>query len=196
MFGKWTNLNQSCKKERDIEILISYCFPHSMFSDIPFFMTALLSRFWLLCLRIHVCKYVDIHYKSVYMYLYVYVCMNIWMNIYRYICIYIYVYICVCVHIYINCYTCVCIKIHIQELYHHHHHVVLVARISLTLSRHSSLSFIAGLLEKILYPHIVVECMFALVVLLLHGHVWGSIRVHHLWVHPCFSSSVLHVWFV
>ena len=26
--------------------------------------------------------------------------------------------------------------------YHHHHHVVLVARISLTLSRHSSLSFI------------------------------------------------------
>ena len=27
--------------------------------------------------------------------------------------------------------------------YHHHHHVALVARISLTLSRHSSLSFIA-----------------------------------------------------
>ena len=32
-----------------------------------------------------------------------------------------------------------------------------------------------------------------LVVLLLHGHVWGSIRVHHLWARPCFSSSVLHV---
>ena len=29
------------------------------------------------------------------------------------------------------------------ELFHHHHHVVLVARISLALSRHSSLSFIA-----------------------------------------------------
>ena len=28
-------------------------------------------------------------------------------------------------------------------IYHHHHHVTLVARISLTLSRHSSLSFIA-----------------------------------------------------
>ena len=28
-------------------------------------------------------------------------------------------------------------------IYHHHHHVVLVARISLTLSRHFSLSFIA-----------------------------------------------------
>ena len=27
-------------------------------------------------------------------------------------------------------------------------------------------------------------------------YVWGSIRVHLLWVRPCFSSSVLHVWFV
>ena len=54
----------------------------------------------------------------------------------------------------------------------------------------------AGLLDNILYPHIVAECMFVLVVLLLHGHVWGSVRVHHLWVRPCFSSSVLHVWFV
>ena len=32
---------------------------------------------------------------------------------------------------------------HILISYHHHHHIVLVARISLTLSRHSSLSFIA-----------------------------------------------------
>ena len=29
------------------------------------------------------------------------------------------------------------------RIYHHHHHIVLAARISLTLSRHSSLSFIA-----------------------------------------------------
>ena len=39
------------------------------------------------------------------------------------------------------------IKIYHYSIYnhhhHHHHHVVLVARISLTLSRHSSLSFIA-----------------------------------------------------
>ena len=42
----------------------------------------------------------------------------------------------------------------------------------------------AGLLDNILYPHIVAECMFVLVVLLLIGHVWGSIRVHHLWVRP------------
>ena len=34
---------------------------------------------------------------------------------------------------------CMCKKYH-----HHHHHVVLVARISLTLSRHFSLSFIAS----------------------------------------------------
>ena len=40
----------------------------------------------------------------------------------------------------------------------------------------------AGLLDNIPYPHIAAECMFVLVVLLLHGHVWGSIRVHHLWV--------------
>ena len=31
-----------------------------------------------------------------------------------------------------------------DEINHHHHHVVLVARISLTLSRHFSLSFIAS----------------------------------------------------
>ena len=34
-------------------------------------------------------------------------------------------------------------EIYIQNTCHHHHHVALVARISLTLSRHSSLSFIA-----------------------------------------------------
>ena len=31
----------------------------------------------------------------------------------------------------------------ISYIFHHHHHIALVARISLTLSRHSSLSFIA-----------------------------------------------------
>ena len=49
--------------------------------------------------------------------------------------IYIYIYIYVCV--------CVCVCIITIYVYHHHHHVALVARISLTLSRHSSLSFIA-----------------------------------------------------
>ena len=44
------------------------------------------------------------------------------------------------------------------------------------------------------YRHIAAECMFEQVVLLLSGHMWGSIGVHHLWARPCFSSSVLHVW--
>ena len=54
----------------------------------------------------------------------------------------------------------------------------------------------AGLQGYISYPHIVAVCMFELVVLLLLGHMWGSIEVHHLRARPCFSSSVMHVWFV
>ena len=46
------------------------------------------------------------------------------------------------------------------------------------------------------YPHRAAVCMFERVVLLLNGHMWGSIRVHHLWARPCFYSSVLHVWCV
>ena len=52
-------------------------------------------------------------------------------------------------------------------------------------------SLLVGLQGHIPYPHIAAECMFNLVVLLLPGHMWGSIRVHHLWACPCFSSSVL-----
>ena len=55
---------------------------------------------------------------------------------------------------------------------------------------------LAGLQGYIPYPHRAAVCMFELVVLLLLGHMWGSIGVHHLWARPCFSSSVLHVWFV
>ena len=55
---------------------------------------------------------------------------------------------------------------------------------------------LASLWGYILYLHIAAVCMFELVVLLLPGHMWGSIGVHPLWVHPCSSSSVLHVWFV
>ena len=82
--------------------------------------------------------------------------------------------------------------------HHHHHHLVLVARISLTISRHFPYrsSPQAALLDNIQYPHIAAECMFMLVVLFLPDHMWGSIRVHHLWARPYFSSSVLHVWFV
>ena len=78
------------------------------------------------------------------------------------------------------------------------HHDVLLARISLTLSRHFSLSSIAlaGLQGYILYPNIAAVSMFELVVQLLPGHMWGSIGVHHLWARPCSSSNVLHIWFV
>ena len=48
----------------------------------------------------------------------------------------------------------------------------------------------------ILYPHTAAVYRFELVVLLLLSHVLGSIGEHHLWARPCFSSSVLHVWFV
>ena len=59
---------------------------------------------------------------------------------------------------------------------------------SLATSPYRSLP-LAGLQGYILYPHIAAGCMFELVVLLLPGHMWGSIGVHHLWAHPCFSSN-------
>ena len=43
---------------------------------------------------------------------------------------------------------------------------------------------------------ILTQLLFELVVLLLPGHMWGSIGVHHFWARPCFPSSVLYVWFV
>ena len=39
---------------------------------------------------------------------------------------------------------------------------------------------LAGLQSYISYPHRAAVCMFELVVLLLLGHMWGSIGVHHL----------------
>ena len=47
------------------------------------------------------------------------------------------------IYLTMNCWT---------KLHHHHHHVVLVARISLTLSRHFSLSFIASGMSSGLHP--------------------------------------------
>ena len=54
----------------------------------------------------------------------------------------------------------------------------------------------AGLQGYIPCPHIAAVCKFVLVFPLLHIHVWGSTGVHRLWARPCFSSSVLRVWFV
>ena len=81
---------------------------------------------------------------------------------------------------------------------HHHHDVVPLHGYPwsslATLPYHSSpLVCLQGYIP---YPHIVAVCMFELVILLLLSHMRGSIGVHHWWVRLCFSSSVLHVWFV
>ena len=55
---------------------------------------------------------------------------------------------------------------------------------------------LVGLRRYIPYPHIAAVCRFELVVLLLPGHMRGSIRVHLLWARSCFSSRALRVWFV
>ena len=77
-------------------------------------------------------------------------------------CVYIYIYmdvdiyICVCVcmcgciYTYGCIYMCVCICIYIYI--YHHHHVVPLAQISLTLSRHFSLSFITSGRSSGLHP--------------------------------------------
>ena len=75
-------------------------------------------------------------YIYIFMYIYIYLYLYIFIYIYIYIFIYFYIYI------YIYWYIFIYIYIYIYTLYHHHHHIVLAARISLTLSRHSSLSFI------------------------------------------------------
>ena len=55
---------------------------------------------------------------------------------------------CMCMFAYMNSFTIIYLYVYIYAnihiyIYHHHHHIALVAWISLTLSRHSSLSFIA-----------------------------------------------------
>ena len=73
--------------------------------------------------HVYIYIYILILVRHVYIYIYIYINSNM-------TCVYTYIYI------YINSSkTCVYI--------YHHHHIVLAARISLTLSRHSSLSFIA-----------------------------------------------------
>ena len=76
-------------------------------------------------------------------YIYIYICT------FTYISIYIYIYVCVCVCVHICIHICLYIYIYI---YIYHHHVVLPAWISLTLSRHFSLSFIASGRSSGLHP--------------------------------------------
>ena len=89
-------------------------------------------------------------------------------------------------------------------LCNHHHHIVLAARISLTLSRHSSLSFIAlgrVFQDNNLYPHIAAECTFVLVVLLLRGpcvgiHKSTSLMSSSLLLQQCPACLVRLTWIV
>ena len=91
----------------------------------------------------------------------------------------------------------------LRKLYTHRHIIIIIMScrqhgypwLPLATSPYHS-SPPAGLHGYILCPHIVAVCKFELVVLLLHGHMWGSIGLHHLWACPCFSSSVPRVWFV
>ena len=50
---------------------------------------------------------------------------------------------------------------------------------------------LAGLQGYIPYPHRATVCIFELVVLLLFGHMWGSIGVHHLWAHHIYPTPPL-----
>ena len=98
--------------------------------------------------------YIYINKKSMYVYTYtqayiytdlkhthIYIYTNTHKNIYR--CLYIYIYT------HTHTYTHKCTYHH---HHHHHHHVVLLAQISLTLSRHFSLSFIASGMSSGLHP--------------------------------------------
>ncbi len=78
--------------------------------------------------------------------------------------------------------------------YHHHHHVVPPARISLTLSRNFSLSFIAS--GYIPYPPIAAVCMFELVVLLLLGYGRTSFMSSFLLLQQCPAYLVRLTWIV
>ena len=84
-----------------------------------------------------------------YIYIHIYIHVFIYLYIYRYIYIYIYIHVFIYLYIYIHIYiyTCIYLSIYIYiyiYIYHrHHHHVVPHAWISLTLSCHFSLSFIA-----------------------------------------------------
>ena len=79
-----------------------------------------------------------------YIYIYIYIQTEIRLYIYIYIYIYVYFRLWVCtIIILFNLGLNLYIYIYIYIYHHYYHHVALVARISMTLSRHSNLSFIA-----------------------------------------------------
>ena len=74
-------------------------------------------------------------------YIHLKLCQNFSSVTFSYIYIYIYIYKLMYMHMHMQNHTYV--YTYMLHHHHHHHHIALVARISLTLSRHSSLSSIA-----------------------------------------------------
>ena len=115
-----------------------------------------------------------IHFAiSIYIYIYIYIYTRSYENAHTskrqsihcslslYIYIYIYICVCVCVCVYNSLICVIYIYIYIYDsliyIYHHHDDVMLLARISLTPSRHSSPSSIASR-PFILHPVSVQSC--------------------------------------
>ena len=76
---------------------------------------------------------------------------------------------------------------------HHHHHVVPLAQISLTLSRHFSLSLIASGMSSRLHPVSSHSCCMYVRAArpAFARYMSGSIGVTHLRARPCFSNNLL-----
>ena len=82
-------------------------------------------------------------------------------------------------------------------IFHHHHHdhdhVLPLAPISVTLSCHSSQSFITSGWSSERHPQRVAVCRFELVTLLLLGHVRGFIGKRHQLCSACLVGLTLIV---
>ena len=164
------------------------------------YLSIYLSIYLSLFVSISICSYLSI-------YLSIYLSQSVRINLSLFVSIYLYISVCSYLSIYLSLFVsisvCSYLSIYLSKLiftglswnhhHHHHHHVVPLARISLTLSRHFSLSFIASGRSSVLHPVSSHSCCMY-VRAGRPAFAWpyaGSIGVHHWWARPCFSSSVL-----
>ena len=117
--------------------------------------------------------------------MYIYICMySMCVCDYMYIC----VFVCIYLHVYIWVYIYIYLYIYGYIYHHYHHHIMLLARISLTISRHFSLSFIASGRSSGLHPVSSHGCSM---------YVWAgrpAFARPYVWVHrstSLMSSSLL-----
>ena len=131
-------------------------------------------------------------YASIFIYSCIYTEMKkAYKYIYKHI-IYVYkrTYTCICTYMYISIYLYVNIYIYI-----HYHNVVPLSRISLTLSRHFSLSFIASGWSSELHPVSSHSCWMYV----RAGHPTFArpyVGVHRSASLMSYSLLLQHVWFV